>query len=82
MTSKDTKGVDYVRQKMPQVGLGTYLITKEEELRIAVDSALKYGYHFIDTAQVYRNESMVGRALADFLPKYAFTRLVFLNTFK
>lgn len=71
----DSRGHNYVRDHMPKIGLGTYLIKDENELRRAIDSALKYGYRFVDTAQVYRNEAMVGRALLDFMPKYGLTRL-------
>jgi diketogulonate reductase-like aldo/keto reductase len=67
-------GINYVRKKMPMIGLGTYLIKDEEGLRIAIDTALDSGYRFIDTAQVYRNEEMVGNALKDLLPKYQLTR--------
>jgi diketogulonate reductase-like aldo/keto reductase len=72
--SKDIKGAEYVRQNMPQIGLGTYLINDEEELRSSIDTALECGYRFVDTAQVYRNEAMVGRALKDLLPKYELGR--------
>lgn len=72
---KDTKGLEYVKEKMPQIGLGTYLIKKNDELRDAVETALECGYRFIDTAQVYRNEAFVGRAVTDFLPKFGLDRL-------
>lgn len=68
------KGRDYVRKHMPQIGLGTYLIKDEEELRVAIDAALGSGYRFVDTAQVYRNEKKVGQALRDFMPKHGLTR--------
>ncbi|KAI6175394.1 putative glyoxal reductase [Aphelenchoides bicaudatus] len=70
----DNKGRDYVRSRMPKIGLGTYLITDEDELRGSIEAALKCGYRFFDTAQVYRNEDMVGEALRDFMPAYELSR--------
>lgn len=52
MISIDRRGREYVRERMPMVGLGVYRIQDEEELRTSVKAALKAGYRFIDTAQV------------------------------
>lgn len=49
---------------MPQLGFGVFKIP-DEETTAAVTSALQAGYRSIDTAAVYRNESGVGRAIAD-----------------
>lgn len=70
----DDKGRDYVRKHMPQVGLGTYQIKKEDELREVVNAALGCGYRFVDTAQVYRNEKMIGQALRDCMPEHGLAR--------
>lgn len=48
---------------IPQLGFGTYKIPPEETEK-AVATALEIGYRHIDTAQMYRNEEGVGRALA------------------
>jgi 2,5-diketo-D-gluconate reductase A len=45
------------------IGLGTWLIPNDEVEQIST-SALNLGYQHIDTAQVYRNEEGIGKALA------------------
>ncbi|MBE4704107.1 aldo/keto reductase [Spiroplasma platyhelix] len=55
---------------MPQFGLGTYLMNKQDEAYQAVLVALENGYRHIDTAQYYKNETEIGRALKDFLAKH------------
>ena len=47
---------------MPAVGFGTYMI-KDGQAQVCVRAALKAGYRHIDTAEGYRNETGVGRAL-------------------
>ena len=49
---------------MPLLGFGTWQITGSQ-CYDAVRTALDVGYRHLDTAQVYRNEEEVGRALAD-----------------
>lgn len=49
---------------MPLLGLGTWQATGSECYR-AVTHALSVGYRHIDTATMYRNESDVGRAVAN-----------------
>lgn len=51
-----------VRVKIPRLGFGTYQISAREA-EAAVGTALKEGYRHIDTAQLYRNEAAVGRAV-------------------
>jgi diketogulonate reductase-like aldo/keto reductase len=48
--------------KMPQLGYGVYG-SRGSATREAVLNALELGYRSIDTAQMYRNETEVGRAL-------------------
>ena len=48
-----------------KIGFGTWQIPDGEEAYQAVSYALEVGYTHIDTAQVYQNESSVGRAIAD-----------------
>jgi hypothetical protein len=50
---------------LPVVGLGVYLSEPGVETYNAVLSALKMGYRHIDTAQYYKNEEDVGRAVKD-----------------
>ncbi|MBU0436908.1 aldo/keto reductase [Staphylococcus succinus] len=47
---------------MPKVGLGVYKIS-EEEMDIAVETALEAGYRAFDTAYFYKNEIALGNAL-------------------
>jgi 2,5-diketo-D-gluconate reductase A len=48
---------------IPQLGFGVFQVPPDET-RDAVATALKVGYRHVDTAQMYRNESGVGQALA------------------
>ncbi|CAI2375343.1 unnamed protein product [Moneuplotes crassus] len=50
--------------KMPLMGLGTFLSVDENEVIENVTHAIvEEGYRHIDTAQLYKNEEMVGKAL-------------------
>ncbi|RCN42623.1 putative glyoxal reductase [Ancylostoma caninum] len=69
-----TSGRDYVREKMPILGFGTYQIRNESTLHGVVDAALSCGYRFFDTAQVYGNEAALGRIFKELLPKYDLER--------
>lgn len=59
---------------MPLLGLGTYKLQGAEDVHRAVDAALAAGYRAFDSAAVYRNETDLGRALKELLPKYGLTR--------
>ena len=48
--------------KIPQVGLGTYLL-EPDDAQASVTYALNNGYTLIDTANVYVNERAVGRGM-------------------
>lgn len=50
---------------MPKLGLGTFLMPDGEDAYSSVLEALKVGYRHIDTAQMYRNEESVGKAIKD-----------------
>ena len=50
--------------KMPQLGLGVYLI-KGSECVESVKNAIQLGYRLIDTAKYYTNEEGVGRGIKD-----------------
>ncbi|MDO5493538.1 MAG: aldo/keto reductase [Nesterenkonia sp.] len=51
-------------RRMPQLGFGVFQVP-EAETSAAVSTALETGYRHIDTAAIYRNESGVGRAVAE-----------------
>src|SRR5271169_3474337 len=51
--------------QMPMLGLGVWQVPDGPECVNAVRWALELGYRHIDTAQAYRNESSVGRALVE-----------------
>jgi len=58
-------GMEFVTQdgaEVPAIGLGTWQMETETAYR-AVSTALDIGYRHVDTAQLYENESGVGRAL-------------------
>jgi diketogulonate reductase-like aldo/keto reductase len=50
---------------MPMLGLGVWQVPDGSECVDAVRWALELGYRHIDTAQAYRNEASVGRALRE-----------------
>lgn len=50
--------------KIPKLGFGTWQISNEDAYQATLD-AIKAGYKHIDTAQGYRNEESIGRALKD-----------------
>jgi diketogulonate reductase-like aldo/keto reductase len=51
--------------KIPLLGLGVWQVPDGRECEDAVRWALEAGYRHVDTAQAYRNEASVGRALRD-----------------
>ena len=51
-------------EKLPLLGLGTYL-TSGDETYNSVRWAIELGYTLIDTAQIYKNEDIVGKAIKD-----------------
>lgn len=51
--------------QIPKIGFGTWQIPDGTEVYNSVSHALKVGYRHVDTAQIYRNEEGVGRAIAD-----------------
>jgi diketogulonate reductase-like aldo/keto reductase len=50
---------------IPMVGLGTWNITGESEVRKSILSALDNGYRHFDTAQMYLNEEDIGKVLRE-----------------
>ena len=51
--------------KMPWFGLGVYKMQEEEEAVQAIKTAIEYGYRSIDTAAIYQNETLVGKAIKE-----------------
>lgn len=51
--------------KIPQFGLGVYLIRGDENTKEACLKAFKLGYRHIDTAHAYQNERGVGQAIKE-----------------
>ena len=51
--------------KIPQIGIGVFMVRDHEECKKSVMNALKSGYRHIDTAQLYKNEKAVGEAMKE-----------------
>ncbi len=51
---------------LPVIGFGTYKLQEGEETENAVKCALEAGYRAIDTASIYKNESSVGKVIANY----------------
>lgn len=56
------KMILYNGVEIPEIGLGTWMIS-DEEVVYAVNEAIKIGYRHIDTAQAYGNEAGVGKGV-------------------
>ena len=61
--ASEVPGIAANGMDMPALGLGTWELSPETVESI-VPVALEAGYRHIDTAQIYRNEQAVGRAVA------------------
>src|SRR5437899_11226302 len=51
--------------EIPALGLGVWQVNDGAECERAVSWALEAGYRLIDTAQAYRNEASVGKAIRE-----------------
>ena len=51
--------------KIPQFGMGVYMVPEGKATYDAVTEALKMGYRHIDTAHAYQNERSVGAAIRE-----------------
>ena len=49
--------------KVPAVGFGTYKITEESDMEVAIGEAVDKGYRYFDTAKFYENEKILGKYL-------------------
>ncbi|MDE5576656.1 MAG: aldo/keto reductase [Oscillospiraceae bacterium] len=52
-------------EKIPQFGMGVFMVPEGEETKKACLDALKMGYRHIDTAHAYQNERSVGEAVRE-----------------
>ncbi|MCD8501998.1 MAG: aldo/keto reductase [Bacillaceae bacterium] len=50
---------------MPWFGLGVYKMREENETVEAIKVAIEHGYRSIDTAAIYQNEALVGKAIKE-----------------
>lgn len=69
--------------EIPAVGFGTWQ-AKPDEVRIAVEIALRTGYRHLDCAAIYRNEVEVGEGIraSGVDRKDIFVSLLFVTTSK
>lgn len=51
--------------EMPYMGLGVYKMKEEAEAITAIKCAIAHGYRSVDTAHIYENEHIVGRAIKE-----------------
>ena len=49
--------------EIPQVGMGLWQVTNQEDFNKAFETAIKAGYRLFDTAQIYGNEQLLGEAI-------------------
>ncbi|WP_296111753.1 aldo/keto reductase [uncultured Anaerococcus sp.] len=49
--------------KVPALGFGTYKITEEADMELAIGEAVENGYRYFDTAKYYENEKILGKYL-------------------
>lgn len=61
MAKKTVKLAD--GNEMPLVGFGTFLIDTQELMDSTIKTAFDAGYRLFDTAQLYRNEDLLGQTL-------------------
>lgn len=57
-------------RRIPNIAFGTGSVLKGEDVTTQVVAALKAGFTHIDTAQFYRNEQTVGKALNEFFKSH------------
>ena len=46
--------------EIPQIGIGTYKVEKQEDINLLIENAYKYGYRMLDTASFFNNEKLIG----------------------
>lgn len=67
--------------KIPLVILGTYKITGQEDIDLAINTALDAGYRGFDTAKYYKNEAEIGNALEVFFLSFDDRKKIKLRNF-
>lgn len=58
-----TAGRTFKLDNIPKMGMGTVGFMTQSQTTKAFDNALKLGFRSFDTADIYRNEEVVGAAL-------------------
>uniref|UniRef100_A0A7E4VDR1 Aldo_ket_red domain-containing protein n=1 Tax=Panagrellus redivivus TaxID=6233 RepID=A0A7E4VDR1_PANRE len=61
-------------RKLPLLGLGTWLASNEQQLNTAIRAALDAGYRYIDTAELYKNEHVIGSVVKEYIDAGKFKR--------
>ena len=59
----DTRELGKTGEKVPVIGLGTWKISRGDEGVESVTAGMEAGMRFVDTAEMYGNEDMVGLAI-------------------
>ncbi|UTT89614.1 hypothetical protein NDA17_006633 [Ustilago hordei] len=65
--------------KIPQIGLGTWL-SKPGEVANAVQVAVKSGYRHLDLAKIYQNQEEIGTALKKIIPSVVKREELFITS--
>ncbi|WP_239256106.1 aldo/keto reductase [Listeria ilorinensis] len=52
-------------EQIPYIGLGVFQMSEQHYITSAVEQAIEVGYKLFDTAAVYNNEKMVGKAIGE-----------------
>ncbi|SPO29448.1 related to GCY1 - galactose-induced protein of aldo/keto reductase family [Ustilago trichophora] len=65
--------------KIPQIGLGTWL-SKPGEVANAVEVAVKNGYRHLDLAKIYQNQEEIGGALKKIIPSVVKREELFITS--
>lgn len=65
--------------KIPQIGLGTWL-SKPGEVGNAVEVAVKNGYRHLDLAKIYQNQTEIGGALKKVIPSVVKREELFITS--
>lgn len=54
------------KEKLPAIGIGTWQLGNTEDSVKAIKASIESGSNFVDTAEAYKNEQMVGQAIRDY----------------
>ena len=65
--------------KIPQIGLGTWL-SEPGQVEAAVEHAVKSGYRHLDLAKIYKNQHEVGAALKKVIPSVVKREELFITS--